>query len=100
MQRLPHQVDLQVFQIPKTAMDELRILAARPGSKVLLFQEADLQRLAGASGSQGEISNNSGSVDSASQDKHIERRCSQALDLLRARVRHSVTSLVYLAREA
>ena len=81
-------------------MDELRILAARAGSKVLLLQEADLQRLAGLSGTQCEIANNSGSVNSTSQDEHVKWCCSQALDLLRARVRHSVTSLVYLAREA
>jgi hypothetical protein len=81
-------------------MDELRILAAGAGSKVLLLHETDLQRLAGASGPQSEVAYNSGSVNSASQDEHVEWRCLQALDLLRARVRHSVTSLVYLAREA
>jgi hypothetical protein len=52
------------------------------------------------SGSQSEIANNSSSVDSATQDQDIERRCSQALDLLRARIGHLLTSLVYLAREA
>jgi hypothetical protein len=44
-------------------------------------------------GPQGEIANDSCSVDSASQDEHIQRSRSETLDLVGARVRHSVTSL-------
>jgi len=74
-------------------MDELGILAASAGSEMPLLDEADLERNSGTAGSQGEISNDSGSIDSATQDEHIERRFSEALNLLGARVRHSVTSL-------
>ena len=73
MQGLPHQVELQIFQIPKAAMDELRILAARAGSEVVLLQKTDLQRCGSLSGSQSEIADDSSSVNSATQDKHIER---------------------------
>lgn len=86
-------MELQIFQIPKTAMDELRILATCTGSEVVLLHETDLQRRRSPSGPQGKIANDSGSVDSASQDKHVKRRCSQALDLIRARVGHLLTSL-------
>src|ERR1700686_45881 len=86
-------MELQVFQVPKAAMNELGILTACSGSEVPLLDEADLERHRAAAGSQGEIANDSGSIDSAPQDEHIERRFSEALNLLGARVRHSVTSL-------
>lgn len=100
MQRLPHQMELQVFQIPQAAMDQLRIPAARTGGKMPLLHEASFEGRTAMSGSQGEIANDPGSIDSATQDEYVERRFSEALDLLRARVGHSVTSLVYLARDA
>jgi hypothetical protein len=74
-------------------MNELGILAAGAGGEVPLLDEADVERHGGTAGSQGEIANDSGSIDSATQDEHIERRFSKALNLLGARVRHSVTSL-------
>ena len=74
MQRLSHQMELQVFQIPKAAMDELRILAARSGSEMPLLHEAGLERGSGMPGSQGEIAQNSCPIDSAPQDEHIQRR--------------------------
>ena len=80
-------------------MDELRILTACSGSEVPLLDEADLECGPGAAGSQGEIANDSGSIDSAPQDEHIERGFTEALELLGARVRHSVTSLEELLKK-
>ena len=86
-------MELQIFQIPKTAMDELRILAARTGSEVVLLHESDLQRRGSPPSPQSEIANDPGPVDPAPQNQNIEWCCSQDLDLLRARVGHLLTSL-------
>jgi hypothetical protein len=86
-------MELQIFQVSQAAMDELRILAAGTGSKMLLFDEPDAERDAGIPGSQGEIANYTSTVYASAQHEHIERRLPEALDLLGARVRHSLTSL-------
>ena len=74
-------------------MDELGILAAGAGSEMPLLDEAGLERYPRLSGSQGEVANYTRPVDSSAQDEHIERRLPKVLDLLWARIRHSLTSL-------
>jgi len=86
-------MELQISQVSKAAVDELRILATRTGSVMLLFDESDKERDTGLSGPQGEIANYTGAVYTAAQHEHIEGRLPEASDLLGARVRHSQTSL-------
>ena len=74
-------------------MDQLRIFSAGSGSKMPLLHEARPKACPGVFGSQSEVASDAGSIDSASDHEHIERRFLKVLDLLETRIRHSVTSL-------
>ncbi len=65
MQRFPDQMDVQVFEVPKAPMDELRILTAGTGSKMALLDDTGLEGSSGLSGAQDKIANDTRPIDSA-----------------------------------
>jgi hypothetical protein len=58
-------MDLQVFEVPKAPMDELRILAAGAGSKMALLDDTCLEETSGLAGSQDKIANHPRAIDSS-----------------------------------
>src|SRR6185369_7585007 len=62
-QRFAHQMNLQLLEIAKAAMNELRVLAAGPGSEMALLD----QRYAHSA--HREIAGDSGAIDAATQNE-------------------------------
>ena len=66
VQRLAHQPELAVLEIPQTAVDQLRGGRRSARREIVLFAQQDLQS------APGRIAGNAGAVDAAADDREIE----------------------------
>ena len=79
---------LKVFQVPQTTMNELRILAARAGPKMLLLYQPDAQPRLAFCRTERKVAKDTRPVNAPAYNQNIELGFSQPLELLTTRDGH------------
>jgi hypothetical protein len=86
-------MNLQVFQIAKTAVNELRVFAASAGGKMFLLDQGYAERDAGMRGPERQIASHSSAINATADYQYVQQASFQLLDLIAPQVRHSSRSL-------